>query len=81
MTSPTYSTPQQSARMAAFPRFPRPLSPIARVDRYLAIVARTRRLLTHNGSLPVSHGGKPLPYARIESLAWNRYCRNNPEVS
>lgn len=76
----TYSTPAQTARMAAFP-MRRVLSPIERVDRYLAIVARARRLFARKGWVVAFVGLNPAPYTRIERAAWNRYCRNNPEIS
>jgi hypothetical protein len=83
-----FATDQQAARLAAFPLVNRPvrpvvhrLSPIARVDRYLAIVARARRLCARSGWVAVSIGLNPARYTRIERAAWNRYCRDNPEIS
>lgn len=42
MTSPTYSTPQQAARMAAFPRYS-PRMPEDHYSRELALIAAEQR--------------------------------------
>jgi len=44
-----------------------------RIDRYLAIVSRARRLYSRNGVLPLSRGLRPLAFLRCEQLAWEKY--------
>jgi hypothetical protein len=49
------------------------MSKMPRIDRYLAVVDRAKRLCTHGGFVVLYVGNKPAPYVRIERLAYRKY--------
>ena len=46
------------------------------IDRYLAVVARARRLFaSRDGSVVLTVGGKPSTYSNAEQKAFDKYMR------